>query len=82
MCVRVCAFLCSFGFPGHVGLCMCLHAYASLTQNAVLMRHIVLPFVVCLAASYFSTLSHKRHDFLKTVTDLKTGGLIFSASLI
>jgi len=28
-----------------------------------LLRRIMLPTLVCLALSYFSTLSHKRHDF-------------------
>jgi hypothetical protein len=27
------------------------------------MRHNILPSVVCLALTYFSTLSHKRHGF-------------------
>jgi hypothetical protein len=38
---------------------------ALLIQYATLMSHIVASFVACLAPPYFSTLSHKRHDFLK-----------------
>jgi len=32
-------------------------------QHAIRMRRIILPSVVCPAVQYFSTLSHKRHDF-------------------
>jgi uncharacterized membrane protein SirB2 len=33
------------------------------TQHAKRMRRTVFLFVAYLALSYFSTLSHKRHDF-------------------
>ena len=36
---------------------------ALLILHATRMRHIVTPFVAFLASSYFSTLSHKQHDF-------------------
>ena len=32
-------------------------------QHVMRMRHIILPSVACPAVLYFSTLSHKRHDF-------------------
>ena len=34
-----------------------------------------------MASSYFSMLSHKRHDFRKNITEHKTCVLIFSTSL-
>jgi hypothetical protein len=35
-------------------------------QVASSLRRIILLSVTCMAVTYFSTLSHKRHDFLKT----------------
>ena len=48
------------------------------------MRRIILPSVACLALSYFSTLSHKRHDFRekKNVTEHKLCILICSTTFI
>ena len=37
----------------------------------------VLPSVACLSLQYFSTLSHKRHDFRKKIIDHKICVLIF-----
>jgi hypothetical protein len=47
-------------------------------QHAIRMRHIVTSFVTPLAPQYFSTLSHKRHDFRKKVTEHKMCVMIFS----
>jgi hypothetical protein len=41
------------------------------TQNAMRMRHIILPSVACLAVPYFSTASHKWHDFRKMFLNIK-----------
>jgi hypothetical protein len=57
---------------GRVGLCMRVCApVALLTQHAKRMHHIVTSFVASLAALHPSTLSHKRHDFLRKYLNIK-----------
>jgi hypothetical protein len=44
---------------------------AFVIQSAKRMRRIILSFTASLAEPYFSTLSHKRHDFQKEVAEHK-----------
>ena len=50
------------------------------TQHAMRIRHIVICGLQ--RCKYSITLSHKRHDFRKTVTDHKMCVLIFSTNLV
>ena len=50
-------------------------------QHAMRMRHITS--AACPAAQYFSTLSHKQHDFLnKKLLNKKRHALIFSTTSV
>jgi hypothetical protein len=50
-------------------------------QHAVRMSHIILLYVSCLTVQYYSTLSHKRNDFLKKkVMEHKMCVFIFSTT--
>jgi hypothetical protein len=68
--------------PGRVGLYVCARACSHTYQHAIRMRHILLSFVVSMAHPYFSTLSHKRHDFRKKLADYKMRALVFSTTFI
>jgi hypothetical protein len=54
--------------PGRLGVFAPL---AFFIQQAKRMRRILLSLVASLARPNFSTLSHKRHEVLKKITDIK-----------
>jgi len=51
-------------------LCVCV-SVALVLQHAKRMLRIILSYVACLALPYFSTWSHKRHDFRQKLLNIK-----------
>ena len=61
--------------------CACARVHL-LIQHATRKRQILLSFVASLVPPHFSTISHKRRDFRKNVTEYKMCIFIFSTSFI
>jgi hypothetical protein len=55
---------------------------AIVIQHAKRMPLIILSSMTCPAVPYFCTLSHKRHDCWKEVTEYETCAVIFSTTFV
>ena len=55
---------------------------ALVSQHVTRMRRVMLLSVAYPALTYFSTLSHTRHDFRKKVIEHKMCVLIFSSTFV
>jgi hypothetical protein len=56
--------------PKSVTYCECV-SVVLVIQHAICMGRIILSSVICLTVLYFSTLSHKVHDFEEKVLNVK-----------
>jgi hypothetical protein len=63
-----------------VCVCVCVCVLCVIQHAKRMLRIILLLSVACLALQYFSTLSHKRHDFRKEVFKHEMCVLIFSTT--
>ena len=52
-------------------VCVCVCVCVLVIQHAMRILRIIFSPVVCPDIQYFSTLSHKRHDFRKKVSEHK-----------
>ena len=86
--VYVCRCVCVCGCVSvYVCRCVCLClsvCYVSVSVLVIrrLFSAVTLPSVACLSVSYFSTLSHNRHDTRMKVIEHKICVLILSATFI
>jgi hypothetical protein len=51
-------------------------------QREMRMRRVVFPSVACPVLQYFSTLSHKRHDFTKKIAEHNMFVFLFCTSFV
>jgi hypothetical protein len=78
VCARVRVHACVVGWA-----CASVRERVSLLiQHSTRMHHTVLSFVASLVQPQFLTLSHKRHDFRKNVSEHKMCVLIFSTTFV
>ena len=77
--MTVCNFVC---------VCACVFACAVVAFMLAMLATLTLKtgrissFVIPLGSPYFSTLSHKQHDFREKVVEHKISVLIFSTTFI
>ena len=73
---------CCRGKAGNIAYSECV-SVALVIQHVMHVRCIILTSVDCLAVTYFSILSHKRHDFRENkLLNIKMNVLIFTANVI
>jgi hypothetical protein len=86
-CVCVCVCVCArararVGVPGRGVVCICVHDIVLISQHATRRRHLLISVApLSPVPSYFSTLSHERQGFLKTLLNMESV-LIFSATFV
>ena len=62
-------------------VCVCVSVCLSFNlQHKKRMHHIILSSVTCVVVQYFTTFSHKRYDFRKTVTEHKMWAFVLCNS--
>jgi hypothetical protein len=82
LCVHACRSVRACGYAD-AWACACAYVHvALLMQHATRMRPIVTSFVAPRSTLYFSTLSHKRCDFLKKVIEHEMCVFIFSTTFV
>jgi len=74
LCVCVCGVCVCVVCVCVCGVCVCVQTFTAYKRMCL----VLFSFVACLALLYFSTLSHKRHEFQENITSQKMPVFIFS----